>query len=83
MPGMSLSLCICLNWRPRSSAELEEPPGEPKRGTGDEVDMMCVAWIRGGVLLLQDGGVSGGANADDGARYEWKECVGDMDKWRW
>lgn len=42
MPGRSLSFCICLYCRLSSKAEDDVPPGEPKRGTGDEVAMVVV-----------------------------------------
>lgn len=40
-------------------------------------------FVRGGVLLSQGGGVSGGVNANDGGRDVRGRDVGDMDKWRW
>lgn len=47
MPGMSLSDCICLNWRPSRRAEEDVPPGEPKRA-GEEVDIVILRCGRGG-----------------------------------
>jgi hypothetical protein len=70
-----LSLCICLNWRPRRSAELDEPPGVPKRGAGDEADMVCVRVDRGGVLLTRDGGVSAPVDVDS-------EGLSEVDVWK-
>lgn len=44
IPGMSLSVCICLNWRPRRSAALEfENAGElaeEEDGKDEENDMV-------------------------------------------
>ena len=54
IPGMSLSVCICLNCFPRRMAALEVPPGElPKRVEGDA---MVAVVRRGEMRVCADGG---------------------------
>lgn len=46
IPGMSLSVCICLNCLPSRRAALEVPPGEDVLLRGREA-MVCGEWARG------------------------------------